>query len=451
MKYLAVLQDSILDLFVSLQSVEGYRYFLPVGVVGLAILLSALLKIPFFLTIVLGSLPFAIPYLELPEPLAGQHPILLMSVSWLILILVGVGYRVGRSCLRLVSPLQERSSFLSLILMVPLVAATAILFGFSSVEQHQWFGPACMVMFGISILALVISVFRFIRGGVLITVWALATFAFASELFLQGVPISLFPFDLVEKPKFLAESPIGEMVDKVTSEGASGLRVVSLGGRAGNPFPLRKSDSFAVRLEEFLSSSLGTVEILNFEENTARQKLHIGELASLSPDVVVLSASLAEHPAELRGGFLRNLESLPFLDRFAESRIFHVLSYLVEGGSEREQQVHDVESYRLLLKDMFKRVREEGAEPVVFRLPGVSGEVQDLESRDAFYEVVHSEGVLLADVEKAFQLAEHENLFLRGDILSPRGHQLLAKVVSEAVERAVPSRIAYLDPIDIAG
>jgi hypothetical protein len=184
-----------------LSSIPWYLVALPCGALVGAYLVSKLLRLSLLASVVGGTAPLALPYVDLSmfPKLSAFKPHEQIGGAWGILLLLALGWVLLRGILRGVAgPLSLFRCGYILLLCAALSVVVVLFAQPELLDAHApgWRGTGGLILLSATVVGMSMAFLRIFKSAALLALWSFASLVLASEIFFQKMPSDLVREDL---------------------------------------------------------------------------------------------------------------------------------------------------------------------------------------------------------------------------------------------------------------
>jgi len=192
---------------------------LPIALISGSFLVSKFLKLSLVGTVVAGSLPLALPFIDLPfsQELTHRNPHYLITAGWLVLVSLAVGWVVVRP---LASSAVQSFGLIKcayVCLLAGALAVVALLLANPALLNEYapgWRGTAGMVLLSVSLFSMSMALFRFFRAAIFLVVWSFVSLVLASEIFLGKLPQQVIREDIDKVESLFPSTKLNALLER---------------------------------------------------------------------------------------------------------------------------------------------------------------------------------------------------------------------------------------------
>lgn len=456
-----------------IDALPTYTLVLPVLLVAGAWALSKILRFSLWITLIVGCVPFVLPYLELPfsQEFLDAHPLYLILGGWALLLAFALGRAVVLPLLgdRGRSPAGFAKAAYGVVLGAALLVVALLV---SKPEMMEatfpgWKGGAGLVLLCASFLAMSLWLARVLKAAIVFSVWSIVSLVLASELFLNKLPHNVVREDLRHLKPLASRFGLEDTLKQIetftpTATGAgnegeisSRLRAYVLGGSPNTGYLFPSERSFAKSLQGVLERRGVAVDVkdaaLSDGSSIQLHDIAAKQLAPSKPDIVFIVGwsadavrgrnsygipGLSEASARAYVEGVRSLHRYPFAADVVESVLYRYASDMVAKDAERlplEELPFRVspDEYKAQLLSTIKVLNESGSQVVLVPEPVHSN--SDRDYRSAMESVAVESKSVFVPVDEALGSPEtgaDGRLFARGNLLSQRGFERVSEIIS---------------------
>ena len=455
-----------------IDSLPTYTLVLPALLVVGAWLLSKILRFSMWATLLVGCLPFALPYFDLPfsREFLDANPLYLIGGGWALLFCFALGRAIVSPALgeNGRSPAGVIKAVFGVVLGVALLVVALLVSRPEMLESTfpGWKGGAGLVLLCASLLSMSLWLARVLKAAIVFSLWSVVSLVLASELFLNKLPYEVVREDLRHlqplASRFGLEETLKEVetfTSPINSDSATvtdKIRAYVLGVSPNTGYLFPKERSFARALQGVLERQGVNAEVkdgTSFDASTIQlQETAVSRVAPLKPDVVVIMGwgadtvkgrnsygipGLSELAAKQYVEKIRALHRYPFAADIVESVLYRYGTNLMSARAAEvplEALPYRVspEEYRIEMLSAVKALNEAGAQVILLPEPVA----QEVESpyRDAMKEIADQTNATFLPIDEMLsgdqQLSSNGRLFARGRILSQVGYAHVANLIT---------------------
>jgi hypothetical protein len=448
-------------------ALPGFSVGLPLAVLFGSLVVSRVLKMSITRTILAASAPLALPFIDLPvvKDFSRLHPEYVIGSAWAIMLAAAIGWVLVRPIVSgaIASFGLVRAAYL-VILAAAIVVVGMLMVNPEALATYApgWRGSAGLVLLCASLLSMSCALARVLRAAMLLVVWSFVSVVLASEVFLHKLPQEIVRDDLKRIQSLVPSETLQRAIEQldVRSSG-EGIKAFVLSGSSVAGVPAIEDKALSSRIRALfhdvgLSASVQDASIPGasvFDINrVAREKIE-----PQRPDVVFIVGwesdrergvnslglpGLSESEARAlqssqsqASGVTAVVESARAA--ISSSALYRYLRSQVRGDDPDLQKPRVSPSeYRDQLQQTVSSLKGVGSQVVLIAEPVVSDE--DRPYREAMLEVAVNQQALFLPSDKLMSQADDPTVFSRGNLLSKRGYDLIAK---GAVERVAATEL----------
>jgi hypothetical protein len=464
-----------------IDSLPTYTLALPALLVVGAWLLSKILRFSMWATLLVGCLPFVLPYLDLPfsREFLDAHPLYLIGGGWALLFCFALGRAIvspvlgenGRS------PAGVVKAMFGVVLGVALLVVALLVSRPEMLESTfpGWKGGAGLVLLCASLLSMSLWLARVLKAAIVFSLWSIVSLVLASELFLNKLPYEVVREDLRHLQPLASRFGLEDALKEVEtfasptkseeSTVSDKIRAYVLGVSPNTGYLFPKERSFARALQGVLEQQGVSAEVkdgTSFDASTIQLKeIAVGKVAPLKPDVVVIMGwgadtvkgrnsygipGLSELAAKQYVEKIRALHRYPFAADVVESVLYRYGTNLMSARAtdiplEALPYRVSPEEYKIEMLSTVKALNEAGAQVVL--LPEPVAYEDESAYRAAMKEVADETKAAFIPVDELLTrkgLSADGRIFARGRILSQVGYAHLSSLITPTILERTSNR-----------
>lgn len=454
-----------------IDSLPTYTLVLPALLVVGAWLLSKILRFSMWATLLVGCLPFVLPYLDLPfsREFLDANPLYLIGGGWALLFCFALGRAIvspalgenGRNPAGVVRAAFGVVLGVALLVVALLVSRPEIL----ESTFPGWKGGAGLVLLCASLLSMSLWLARVLKAAIVFSLWSIVSLVLASELFLNKLPYEVVREDLRHLQPLASRFGLEDALKQVetfaspihddSSSVSEKIRAYVLGVSPNTGYLFPKERSFARALQGVLERQGVSAEVkdgTSFDASSVQmQEIAARQIAPLKPDVVVIMGwgadtvrgrnsygipGLSELAAKKYVENIRALHRYPFAADVVESVLYRYGTNLMSPTAAEiplEALPYRVspEEFKREMLSTVKSLNEAGSQVIL--LPEPVAYESESEYRVAMQQVAQETKAAFIPVDELLsgdpKLSSNGRLFARGRILSQLGYDNLATLV----------------------
>lgn len=446
----------ILDQLIPILSTN---YLVPGIVVIISLLVMKLLSVPFWLSLLLNTVPFLVLFVDLP--IASEYRtsgyLCVVGGVWLLIVCFLMGRKIA-------SVFSAAGSLVSVAFQICLWVAAGfagMLYFSPEILDHYvvgWQQHAGLLLVVVTLMGATIAAISLLRVSIVMFFWLFVSFTIGSEIFLGKLPHEIFSVQVEQIFQGQSGTSVASIVHgfheaiklaESDQESGSIKHIVALGSNVTAGIPFGREYSFSAEAEKQIEKRVGVGQFRffnlgykNFSLGSARELLeHVWN--RVSPDVVMLEVRAPENTMGLEPPPLEFEEESGYLHKMFSGRLAKLVSYLWASAmavddsqaahAQLQMQLNDqsVEEIAMLVRDISAR----GARVLlVYNAENKSDRSANYQGfRDALNGLLSNKSVALLDFNEIFDREPGVQLFISPHIPSRIGIKLMGYEIARKI------------------